>query len=229
MGFTLTGLAQVGIELGMDALLVKPKRSIGDMPIAHATIREIHTDELEITQQPVEQGAMITDHAFKRPSECIIEVGYSNSPGSSSLLGSLASAVTGTIGGIASLLTGNSESEVNSIYERFLKLQTDREPFDVYTGKRVYANMLVKGLSTETTKETENSLVLKVHLQQIIIVPSATTQSVAAAPEDQESPEDTNPVSDEGVKQPVDAPDYNNSAGDASIDQPVDAGTEVFA
>lgn len=228
MAITAGLVTQLAIELGLDALLVKPRRAIGDMPIAHATIREVHTDELEITTQPVEQGALITDHAFKRPSECIVEIGYSNSPGASTLLGSVASAVTGMIAGVSSLLTGNSESEVRSIYERFLKLQNDREPFDVYTGKRVYANMLVKALSTETTKETENSMVLKVHLQQVILVPTATTSSVSAAPEDQASPSDTTPTSDEGVKQPVDAPDYNNSAGDASIDNPTSSGTEVF-
>lgn len=213
-----TPLLQIGIQLGLDVLLVKPRRGIGDLPIAQATLEEIHHDELEITDQPIEQGASITDHAFKRPAECIIRCGYSNSPGSSTLLGSIAGAVTGTLGGISSLLTGNSESQVKEIYQKFLQLQADRQPFDVYTGKRVYKDMLIKGLSTTTNKETENSLVLTVHLRQIIIVAAAISQSVSADAEDQSDPEDTDPTDDEGTQQLQEADSYNEDAGEASLD-----------
>lgn len=41
-------------------------RSIGGI-IPDVTIEEVHTDELELTQHPVQQGAAITDHAFKKP------------------------------------------------------------------------------------------------------------------------------------------------------------------
>lgn len=225
----INGLLQLGIELGLDLLIVKPKRQIADMPIAHATIEEVHDDEMEITEQPVEQGAMISDHAFKRPAKVLITVGYSDSPGSSSLIGSVVSAVTGTIGGVSSLLNGNSDSGVKAIYAQFLALQASRVLSDVYTGKRVYQNMLVKGIHTVTDKTTENALVLKVSLQQVLIVTQAVAQVVSADPADQENPEDTAPVSEQGALQPTEAQQYNNSAGDASIDTPTSSGTEVFA
>lgn len=223
------GFVQVGIQLGLDAILIKPRRGIGDLPIAQATIEEVHNDELEITDQPVEQGAMITDHAFKRPAECIITCGYSNSPGSSALLGSLFGAATGTVGGIASLLTGNSVSQVNDIYQKFLALQVLREPFDVYTGKRFYTSMLIKSLREVTNKETENALVLVVHLRQIIIVPTATNLVVGADAEDQSDPEDTDPDDDGGVQQLEGADEYNESAGGASLVDDPEQGQEVLA
>lgn len=226
---SFVGILQVGIELGLDAILIKPRRGIGDMPIAQATLEEVHNDELEITDQPVEFGAMITDHAFKRPAECIITVGYSNSPGSSALIGSLVGAVTGTLGGIASLLTGNSVNQVRDVYQKFLELQESRVPFDVYTGKRIYKDMLVKGLKTVTNKELENAMVLVVHLRQIIIVPTATNLAVSADAEDQAQPEDTNPDDDGGVQQLEDAPAYNESAGNASLVDDPETGQEVLA
>lgn len=195
------GFVQPGIMILEDVVLVRPRRQIGEF-VAQVTLEEVHHDEMEITDHPVERGAPITDHAYKRPAEVIIRAGWSNSPGSTSLLGSLASAVTGTIGGIQSLLTGNSQSQVKEIYERFLALQSSRQPFDVYTGKRVYNDMLIKSLSTPTNRTTENSLVLTVLLRQIIMVSAVTTGgSVASAPDAQKSPGITNPTADFGTLQ----------------------------
>jgi hypothetical protein len=38
-------------------------------------VSEKHSDTLEITEHPVETGAAISDHAYKRPSEVVMEVG----------------------------------------------------------------------------------------------------------------------------------------------------------
>lgn len=218
------GFVAVGLQIGLDAILVKPKRGFADFT-AQVTLEEVHTDELEITDHPVEQGAAITDHAFHRPAEVRIECGWSNSPGDSSLLGSLGSAITGTIGGIQSLLTGNSVSQVKDIYARLIELQLERVPFTVYTGKRVYRNMLVKTLSTTTDKDSENILVVKATFREVIIVATSTTSSsVEADPDDQEDPEDTEPTSDEGTEQLDESTSYNEADGAESF-----AGDDDFA
>lgn len=41
-------------------------RSIGGI-IPDVVIEEIHTDDMEVTQHPVQQGAAISDHAYKKP------------------------------------------------------------------------------------------------------------------------------------------------------------------
>lgn len=53
-------------------------RSIGSI-VANITVRERHVDELQITDHPIEQGANISDHAFKRPEEVTIECSWTNS------------------------------------------------------------------------------------------------------------------------------------------------------
>lgn len=58
----------------------RPARSIGPI-VAQVTISERHEDTLEITEHPVEQGAAIADHAFKRPATVVITAAWSNSPG----------------------------------------------------------------------------------------------------------------------------------------------------
>jgi len=41
-------------------------RSIGGI-IPDVVVEETHTDEIEITQHPVQQGAAISDHSYKKP------------------------------------------------------------------------------------------------------------------------------------------------------------------
>lgn len=205
------GFLQAGAVLGLDAILVRPKRSIGDFT-AQVTIEESHQDDLEITDHPVELGAKITDHAYKLPSQLTIKCGWSNSPTAGNFFQSLKNAVTGTIAGVKNL-TGNDTSAVKEVYANFLKLQSDRELLDVYTGKRVYTNMLVKSLHTQTDIDTENSLILTVTLRQVIIVSTRTltlsATSISSDPSKMDNPEKNAVQTNSGTKQLTPGTSYN--------------------
>jgi len=143
-----------------------------DIPYqAQVTVRERHRDELEITRHPVEFGASITDHAFKRPAEVIIQCGWSNSP-SPSVAGKVASATEPS----ALIPWRKGGDFISNVYEALLKLQASRDPFVVYTGKRVYQNMLFASLDVETDETTENALMVTARLQEIIIAQVTVTE-----------------------------------------------------
>lgn len=186
--------------VGLDAILVKPVRAIGPFT-AQVTIREQHTDELEITEQPVDMGASITDHSYIKPAEVVIECGWSNSPrtGNSSLGGLVGSAVAAvnTLASVAAIVAGNAPNQARDMYEKLLVLQRTRTAMDVYTGKRYYKDMLIKQLFVTTDKETENILMVRATLRQIIIV-SAQTLTIASPLENQRFPGSTAPPSDRG-------------------------------
>jgi hypothetical protein len=209
------GMALAALQLGVEAILVKPKRSMGPFT-GYVTISEDHSDELEITDQPVEQGAAISDHAFKRPSELTIEAMWSNSPSSQGFLGSLSDAATGTIGGVTSILTGNSQDQARDIYDKLLALQASRERFDVFTGKRVYKNMLISSLRVKTDKETENVLRVTCRMREVLIATVSVVQ-IAAPAADQQEPESSAPVIDKGAKQ------LRNVASNFNMQSAVDA------
>jgi hypothetical protein len=153
---------------------------------------------MEITDHPVETGSSITDHAYKRPSEVVIRCAFSNSPqGSSSITGSAfgaaaASLGTTAVGALASLggsavrtalgaaqtvnsiLSGDGTGQARTIYESFLALQSGRGLIDVYTGKRVYRNMLIKSLAVTTDKHSENALFVTATCREILFATTAT-------------------------------------------------------
>lgn len=178
---TSSGLLALGQVI--DNVLIRKGRSIAGI-IPQVVIQEHHRDELEITKHPVEQGAAITDHAFNQPSTCTMRCGWSNS-------GSL-------------FLLGTGVSDPDSTYGMLLNLQASRQPFDVLTGKRTYSNMLIKALDVVTDASTENSLIVEIQLQQILVAQTLTTTLAPAS--DMASPEQTAPSVNAGTKQAKSVP-----------------------
>lgn len=156
------------------AVYVRPTRSIGGITM-DVTVEENHTDELEITEHPVEQGAAVVDHAYVKPSTVTIKAGVSDA---------------------SNKATAGDKRSV-AVYNALLKLQGTREPFDLVTGKRVYKNMLIKSLAVVTDQATENVLMVTAELQQIII---ANVVAVAV-PRSRQAKRKTNAPTDKGEQQ----------------------------
>lgn len=148
----------------LSTLFRQQSRSI-ELLIPDVVVSEKHSDTLEITEHPVEKGAAVSDHAYKRPAELVMEVGFS---GGGSLLDLLDLSSVG-------LSIGLSPKET---YQQLLELQERREPFDVVTGKRLYSNMLLRAIEVTTDRTSENVLMATLTLREVII---SSTQSVQVA------------------------------------------------
>ena len=122
-----------------------PRRSIGPFN-ATVTLEEIASDDLEITQHPVQQGATITDHAYLKPATVSIKIMFNA-----------------------------ADAPLAETYAKLRQLQASREPFDVVTGKRAYKNMLFKSLGQTNDAQTEKVLSISAELQEIFIVQVETT------------------------------------------------------
>lgn len=172
----------------LESVLIHTPRYISNI-IPDVVLEENHRDELVVTEHPIEQGAAISDHIYKRPAEVTMRCGWSNS----------------------SRFGDGTESYVRNIYDLLLSLQVSGEPFQVITGKRSYENMVVVSLNVQNDSRFEYALMVVAVLRQVIIV---ETQAATVAPqENQAVPQQTAPVIDNGTKQPVSAP----NAGNASI------------
>ena len=154
-----------------------PKRFFAGFS-AYLTISESNTDELEITQHPVHDGADITDHAYKQPSTVSIQIVFD--------------ATTGPL---------------TEIYSNLLALQSSRVPFDMVTGKRSYKSMLLKSLSCSTDQQTENILAINASMQEIILVSvetaTRTTNQKNVPVAKQADPGKTAASTDAGTKTPT--------------------------
>lgn len=195
------GVVVAAAQLGLSSILVKPHRAIGPFT-AQVTLREQHTDLVEITDHPIDKGGLVTDHAFLRPSEVTIECAWSNSPSSPSLIGGLVGAATSAVAGVQSILSGDASGQVREVYQKLLALQSGLVPFDIYTGKRKYQNMMMRSLTVVTDKTTENSLAVVAICRQVILV-STRTLTISAPADKQANPKSTQSTANTGLKSPV--------------------------
>lgn len=122
-------------------------RKIGDIDI-EVVISENTSDVLTITKQPVQQGASITDHAYKEPTTLSMRVMFED----------------------------NLFVSLSKVYQDLLDLQESRVPFEVVTPKRLYSSMLISSLGLTTDKQTENTLSISISFQEVLIVNVVTTQ-----------------------------------------------------
>ncbi|EON3347173.1 phage baseplate protein [Yersinia enterocolitica] len=173
----------------LSAIFRQQTRKIGVL-VPSVIISEKHQDALEITEHPVEVGAAVNDHAYKRAAEVTMEVGFA---GGGSLLDFVD---TSTIG----LSLGKSPEEV---YQELRDLQGSRQPFDVITGKRKYSNMLIRAIEVTTDKTSENVLMCVLTLREVIM---SQTESITVA--DKENMQDgvsTSAMQNTGTKAPAPA------------------------
>lgn len=154
-------------------IAINPRRSIGGI-FPQIVVEEQHDDTLEITDFPVESGASISDHAFKKPERVTITAA-----------------------------TSATNENIDALYQKLLKLQAKREPFEIVTGKRKYDNMLVESLSVPTDKTREYSLWFRATCKRIRIVGVKTTSLPPS--ENQGLSNSTESPVDTGSKMPTEA------------------------
>jgi hypothetical protein len=134
-------------------VVIRPLRGYANSSggiILQATItpEESAEDKLTITKHPVEYQAAITDHAYIEPPQVVLRQAWSLSDANAN----------------------NNPAYLSGIYQQLLALQKSRVPFTLFTGKRMYATMLIASLSQVTDEDTENCLFITVACQQILVV-----------------------------------------------------------
>ncbi|MBX4266535.1 phage baseplate protein [Clostridium estertheticum] len=137
--------------------------SIGDF-VFDAYFSIDHETNLTITEQPVQTGASISDHAYMEANQVTFDIGMSDV---------MKSIVDGQF--------SDNDSRSISAYNTLRKLQSQRLPIQVVTRLATYENMLIATISTPDDKNTTNGLRVTVTLQQIIVVQVSTIKISARA------------------------------------------------
>jgi hypothetical protein len=139
---------------GSYALITQSKRMISTL-IPNITVEEVAVDTLQVTDQPVETGSPISDHAFLMPCQLNMRVAWSDS-------------------------SGGYEGYSSGIYYALLQLQASRLPFDVYTPMRGYSSMLITTLHKMADETNSHALFINVSLRNVTL--TSTNISLGALP-----------------------------------------------
>lgn len=110
-----------------------------------------HQNDLEITENPVESGASISDHAYLKPRVLTMKVMVSDVHRSF----------------IDGQFEGGYRRHVTA-YDILCKLQSDRIPVSVCTKLKIYNNMLIQSIqASESEGDNYESLAASVVLKEI--------------------------------------------------------------
>lgn len=161
-------LTDVAIAI-LDNVVTFPSQNfIGDIAV-DTTIEELYDDTIEITEHPVQVGAQISDHAFKRPMEVVMRCGWSDSSIQASLGGAVADNSSFAGGAMW------ASDYVAGIYSQLLGLQQTLQPFELTTGLRRYDAMVLSSLIVRRDQRTKFVLMVEAVMRQVILVSTQNT------------------------------------------------------
>lgn len=139
-----------------------PRTKIGLIEL-DATVSENHDYSATVTQFPVENGTVISDHIFNNPVRLSLECLISDSPLSNSRnpLVTIAS-------NLVSFFSFNSgPTRSNAIFEDLMRLFDKRELFQVVTGLKLYKNMAITSLSFPRSSGSGQGLIFRIEMLQV--------------------------------------------------------------
>ena len=132
-------------------------RAIGELEF-DATFTEDHTSDLEVTDNPIETGALVSDHAFMLPLRVQITAGVSD--------------ILTPSGNPA---YGGGSGRAQTAFQLLTELQKAAEPFIVQTGLKVYENMVCESIRTSQDRDSANILYFTASLREVLIVETEST------------------------------------------------------
>lgn len=134
--------------------------------VIDASVSEEHVSTMDLTDNEVEEGVDVTDHARLKPAQLTMDCVISDTPLGYAVIGNIQNVVRS----VSTLFGGTSRSI--DAYNDLLALQKTALPFTVYTGLRRYTNMILTELTVPRTAETGGALHFKASMREIRIVSS---------------------------------------------------------
>lgn len=153
------------LPYSLESLLLGRSRSIqpmadGDAIIPDVVISEMHSDQVTVTNHPVDTGADLSDHAIIQPTTVTCTFAWSDS----------SRAINSALDG--SILQGLETTK--DVYEKLLSLMRARQPLRLSTGKRAYENMIITALKTTSSVETESAAIIEITFQEVFMARAQT-------------------------------------------------------
>lgn len=153
-------------------------RSMGGL-VFDAVFEETHEAELEVTDNPVETGVVVSDHAFMKPLKVTLSAGVTDTPLRQIGDDRFAGMSAGEAEQVRSMLGPDAflyDSRSKRAFQLLQELQARAEPFSVQTGLKLYQNMVCTSIRTSQDKDSSSALLFTATLREVIVVNTETAK-----------------------------------------------------
>jgi hypothetical protein len=132
-----------------------------------AVMRAEHDQSAQITSQPIQTGANISDHAYAMPARVTLEIGMSD------VMVAYSSGNPNNSSGIKSgAWTGPSQSKSVNAFNEIVSWATGRLLLTLGTRLKTYSSMMVESINPEESNKTVAALKCRVTFKQVFIANS---------------------------------------------------------
>lgn len=169
---------------------------LGDL-VADVWVSERHRREMEVTQNPVEFGSPVSDHAFVKAQSLSVSFGVSNTP----------------------LVDNDAFTDIDRVDEartKLYELQNSKTFLNVKTiNGGEYNNMLLTGIGWTTDENNPHAVIFDLDLEEVIIVTTEQTE-YQALPAEPKTKKKTKPTSKRGTRPKKQLPKTKRSSSRSS-------------
>lgn len=152
-----------------------------------ATPEQVHDSDADVTEDPVESGAPISDHVKPLPRKVSLSIVVSNTP-----IAQPPDQMNGVTGSVAPLDLGKGVTanvlqwsgtfdRVKTVHEELERLKDTGTLVTIVTSLRDYPNMVLKSISARRSAEIGDSLEANLQFVQVRIA-NTTTAPAPATP-----------------------------------------------
>lgn len=187
-------------------------RSMGGL-VFDAVFEETHESDLEVTDNPVETGVVVSDHAYMKPVRVKISAGVSDTPlrgwgGGYQIVKGAVVGGSGSGDG-ANFWYRNAPNDPfasdtgrsRRAFELLTELQKKAEPFDLQTGLKLYKSMVCTSIRTSQDKDSSAALLFTAELREVIVVNTDIVQYQVINPAPGPTARQAGPKKDMGEQQ----------------------------
>jgi hypothetical protein len=195
-------MAQTSLILRAFNFGTDEQTGLAEVAVFDSVIKESHHFEIAITENPVETGVSMADHAYAKPDTLQMEVSVSDTPLEMDSSGTPAYQLATTWTGAGS---GNIRRSVNA-WAYLVEKAKSFAVFDVVTGLKTYINMMIASGDVEQTKDSAGVMRAKLQLRQVQF---ATTASVIYPPRGNKAKKHQAAPKNDAGKKDASEPDAN--------------------
>ncbi len=156
-----------------------------------ASLSESHTYPARITDQPIEDGSVVSDHIINDPFRLDMTGSITNIPTLG--IGTLTLPAVTAIGSLVSIF--KTKNKIKDAEEEFINLRNKKTVFSVVTGLRRYKNMVLETFTFNRDATIGDALEFSATLRQIDIV---STEVITIDDTDDDSKKANQKETDEG-------------------------------
>lgn len=165
--------------MAFENLFIRTKKFIGDIQL-DAVISEAHSNTVEVTDNPVELGANISDHAIILPKKITITADVSDTPLGFAAVNQIIDNVSGLFGSS----TSPNITRSTAAYSALVQLMEELEPIEIQTKLVLYKNMIITNIDTRQDKDSSRIVSLVISAREVLITESQVIKLEASQLED---------------------------------------------